>query len=511
MNTENEIVLSCEHISKSFFGNVVLSDVSIECRKGKMLALVGENGAGKSTLINIISGNLQADSGEINYFGTVKKLKNPHQAQEEGVAVVHQQLSLIPRLSVAENLYLGKEKQFGSVVLNNAKIHELAQEEFDRITGFNINVSDTVEMLTPAERQMVEIIKAWVSRPKLLILDEPTSSLSSHEVQHLFNLIRNLKELGTSFIFITHRMDEIFEISDDVVVLKDGVITMKSPTAETNKNQLIGAMVGRERTGDFYPEKSEYAGKEILYSLHGVNMEGGKLRDIDFDLHAGEIVGIAGLEGQGQRDLIRSMFGIEHYSSGEVKLYGKAFVPQNPAKCMKNDIAFIPDDRDLEGMVRCLSVADNINMAILNDISNKIGIINRKAENESVESGTKGLAIKAASPRITMASLSGGNQQKVIFTKWLKRKPRILLLHEPTRGIDVQTKEDIYKVLRDLSNEGMGVIFVSSDMLELIGATDRIVVMYEGRIMGEMKSTDATEEKIMTLSSGEKIEEGGAA
>jgi ABC-type sugar transport system ATPase subunit len=501
---ENKVLLKCEDISKSFFGNEVLHNINLECRVGEILALIGENGAGKSTLINIISGNLQADKGTIFYSGIPKKMLSPHQAKEEGIVVVHQQLSLIPELSVAENLFLGQESKFGKLFIRNKELHSIAQKKIDENVKFTLDVHKTVSSLSPAERQIVEILKAWLNNPKLMILDEPTSSLSIEEVNHLFSLLLKLKERGASVIFITHRLDELFVISDKVVVLKDGCITKKASVKDVKKDELISAMVGRKLSSEIFPARPSQTSNKIVLKINDGTIKEKKVRNINFFLHEGEIVGIAGLEGQGQRDLARALFGIEKFSSGQVEVLGEKVNLLSPAYAMKHKIAFIPDDRDLEGIVKPMAVADNLILATLKQIS-LIGIVKNSKKTESVEKGMKQLSIKADSPKVKIEHLSGGNQQKVIFSKWVKTQPMFLILHEPTRGIDIETKEEIYKLLRRLANEGISILIVSSDMIELIGISDRIIVMYEGEIVGELPGKDATEEKIMTLSSGETI------
>lgn len=500
-----KILIKCENISKSFFGNKVLHSINLECRVGEILALIGENGAGKSTLINIISGNLQADNGTIYYSGIPKKMLSPQQAREEGIVVVHQQLSLIPELSVAENLFLGQESKFGGLFIRNKELHFIAQKEVNENVKFNLDVQKTVSSLPPAEKQIAEILKAWLNKPKLMILDEPTSSLSLEEVNHLFLLLLKLKEGGTSIVFITHRLDELFTISDKVVVLKDGFITKKTSVKDVKKNELISAMVGRKFSSEIFPQRPKEISNEVVLKINNGNVKERKLRNINLDLHKGEILSIAGLEGQGQRDLARALFGIEKFSSGEVYIFGKQVKIFSPAHAMKHRIAFIPDDRDLEGIVKYMSVGDNLILATLNQISH-MGIIRNSKKIESIKKGMKQLSIKADSPQIEINHLSGGNQQKVIFSKWIKTRPMILILHEPTRGIDIETKEEIYKLLRKLANEGISILIVSSDMIELIGISDRIIVMYEGELAGELFGKNATEEKIMILSSGETME-----
>jgi ABC-type sugar transport system ATPase subunit len=504
-NKDPKLVLKCENISKSFFGNKVLHNVNLECWKGEILALIGENGAGKSTLINIISGNLQPDEGKIFYSGILKRMLNPHQAREEGIVVVHQRLSLIPELTVAENLFLGQESRFGKYFIRNKELHYVAQKEVDENVRFVLDVRKTVSSISSAEKQIVEILKAWLYNPKLMILDEPTSSLSIEEVKHLFSLLLKLKSEGASVIFITHRLDELFEICDKVVVLKDGHITKKSLVKETRKDELINAMVGRKLSSEIFPQRKNISSDhQVALRIINGSIKEKKLNNINLCLNIGESLGISGLEGQGQRELARALFGIEKFSSGQIEVFGQKVKLLNPAHAMEHKIAFIPDDRDSEGLVKTMSVSHNLVLATLKQISH-MGIIKKSKKNESVRKGIEQFSIRPDSPQIKIDYLSGGNQQKVIFSKWIKTRPKILILDEPTRGIDIKTKEEIYKLLRSLANEGVSILVVSSDMIELIGISDRIVVMCEGEIAGELPGTNATEEKIMTLSSGEKV------
>lgn len=502
MDKKNNVVLSCEKICKSFFENQVLKDISFECEKGTVLALIGENGAGKTTLINIISGNLKADSGTTCYSGKRMVMKNAYQAKEQGVAVVHQQLSLIPELSAGENILLGREKDFGRFVINNSKLHEEAQNIVDELQ-LDIDVKKPVALFAPAERQIVEILKTWIANPTLMILDEPTSSLSITEVKHLFTIIERLKKSGTSIIFISHRLEEVIEICDKVVVLKDGVITKKAFVKDVTKDQLINAMIGRDKNEDIFPVKPTDIPRNTVLEVKNAGQKGSNLKNINLELIYGEILGIAGLEGQGQRAVVRALFGIEPFSCGDVFIKGKRVHINTPSSAMKHGIAFIPDDRDSEGMVKILSVGDNITMATLKDISNGF-VINKLERAKSIKTGIDLLNVKAPSDHSEMTYLSGGNQQKVIFSKWLKTRPEILILHEPTRGIDVETKSEIYALMRRLAAQGMSVLVVSSDMIELIGICDRIAVMYEGEIMSVLDGNVADERTIMRLSSGEK-------
>jgi len=498
MGYNEEIVFQCKGISKSFFGNIVLENMDLQCKKGHILSLVGENGAGKSTIANIISANLKPDAGELIYFGKRTRYNTPMEARKNGVVVIHQLLSLIPELSVGENIMLGAEPRSKFNCIDNKKTHEQAKKILDYIYP-NIDVFSTVSELTPAEKQMVEISRAWCSKPRLLILDEPTSSLSTNEVEHLFTILEKLKQEGVSIILITHRLEEIFKISDEIVVLKDGQLVLETHTRDVDKEGVINAMVGREVSHAF-PERPEFISEEIILELRDVCLTG-RLHKINLKIPKGSIIGIAGLEGHGQRYLARGLFGIERFDSGEVLFKGNHISLKSPSKAMSCGFAFVSDDRDLEGLVKPLSVLQNMIVASLGKLS-KLGIINKKKARASANEAVRILSIKIASLDSEVVYLSGGNQQKVIFSKWIKTEPEILILHEPTKGIDVQTRLEIYQLLRELTLTGVSVVLISSDMLELIGLCDEINVIYEGSLMGSLRGKDATEEKIMKLCSG---------
>lgn len=500
---DEDKVFECQRITKSFYNNKVLDDVNLVCTKGRILGLIGENGAGKTTLINIISANISSDGGTMLYHNQSYRFSSPHEARDMGIVVVHQLLSLIPELSVGENIMLGYEPKNKLGGINNQLLHEQAKEILESI-GFQIDVYSLVSTISPAQRQMVEIAKAISTSPKLLILDEPTSSLSTVEVEQFFELIRHLASQGVSIIFISHRLDEVFTICDEVVVLKDGKMIMQSDIGAVTKEDLVNAMVGREVTHKF-PDRNSVISSEITLRLKNVHLNN-KLKGISLKVPKGSIIGIAGLEGQGQRYLARGLFGIEQFPLGSVEFGGCPVNITNPRKAMSLGIAYISEDRDAEGVVKVLSVSENIVLTTHKDISHHT-FINNRLYKTSVEDGVRQLSIKVSNVDDAVGFLSGGNQQKVVFAKWLKTQPKLLVLHEPTRGIDVQTKIEIYHLLRRLTQQGLSVILFSSDMLELIGLSDKIFVMYEGCLTGSISGSDATEEKIMKLSSGMTLNE----
>ncbi len=502
---EPNIILAGRDLRKQFYGNTVLSGVSIECKQGNVLAIVGENGAGKSTLMNIISGGLQPDGGTLEYEGGMVHFASSRDSWKRGIAFVHQELSLFDELTVGENIMLGLEpRRYG--LIRQAEIHTRADKTLGELR-FNVKSSAMAADLSPAERQMVEIAKAWVSSPRVLILDEPTSSLNKAETDNLFRFIREAKKKGLSVILITHRMDEIFAICDEAIVLKDGSLVFTEKTENTSKDELISKMVGREVSNAFPERRAGSSAPEAFIEIKDASL-GNRLRDISIDLPRGVVVGIGGLEGQGQRELARALFGAAPFASGDYLINGKKRKIKTPADAIRNRIGFVPDDRKQDGLALPLSVRQNMTLLVLKELS-KNHAINRGAQEQSVSEGVKSLNIKLASFEQPVHFLSGGNQQKIIFAKWVKARPELLVLHEPTRGVDVAAKLEIYTLIRNLANNGVSILLVTSDMLELIGMSDIIHVMYEGRIAGSIAGAEATEEKIMQLASGQGQRDAG--
>lgn len=495
MKEVQKVIVEGKSLSKEFNGNVVLKDVSICCRAGSAIALVGENGAGKSTLMNIISGSLQPTSGIVEVDGKEIKFSGPQQAKALGIAFVHQELSLMEEMTVGENIMLGREPRKG-IFIDQRELHKQAQSILEEV-GYQINVYSIVADLAPSDRQIIEIAKAWAGRPRLIIFDEPTSSLNKAESNQLFAFISRIKQQGVAVIMISHRMEDVFTTCDTAFVLKDGEFVFSAPIAQTNEDELISKMVGREFK-NVYPARNAVRNKEIRVRLRDVCV-GSKVKNVNLEVPVGSIVGIGGLEGQGQRELGRALFGIEPFTSGTYEVDGQAVKIHSPRAAVRHRMAFIPDDRKAEGLVLPLSVEENILSLTLSEVS-RFGIMNNKAARKSVNEGIDSLKIKTASPRQAVGNLSGGNQQKVIFSKWIKTKPRIMYLHEPTRGVDVQSKLEIYSLIRELTKTGVSVVVFTSDILELIGLSDEIYVMYENEISGHIAGAEATEEKIMQMS-----------
>ena len=490
-------LLEGRRLVKHFPGVVALQGAHIACSPGRILALVGENGAGKTTLCNLLGGVLAPDGGEILLDGVRVAIHDPHHARRLGIGFVHQELSLLPQLTVGENIMLNREPTRFGLVRSN-ELHARAREVLAQITD-EIDVDEMTYRLPLARLQMVEIAKAWSDQPKLLILDEPTSTLSSVETERLFGMLHRLRAGGTSVVFISHRLDEVFDIADDVMVMKDGQVVAVRPAWDLTHDEVISLMVGRAMTQAFPPRRSTPAGPPAL-ELADVTIRG-RVRDATLEVRSGEIVGLGGLDGQGQRDLVRAVFGLEPMERGQVAVGGQAVSVAAPSQAMAAGIAFLPDDRKAEGLVPAMSVAQNMVLSYLRAVT-RFGIIDRGRERSLVERFTASLDIKASSIEQKVRTLSGGNQQKVVLAKWLLTDPRVLVLDEPTRGIDVETKVQIYGLLRQLADQGRAILLLSSDMLELIGCCDRIYVMYEGRIAGSIAGADATEERLMQLSSG---------
>ena len=495
--TEPDVILVGQGLTKHFPGVTALSEVDITFHRGEVLALVGENGAGKSTLVGLLTGVSQPDAGSIQQQGRRLQLHDPLHARAEGICAVYQELSLLPALTVGENILLGQEPLTRWGLIDGRKLHGHATTFLERL-GADLDPHRLVESLSPAERQLVEIAKALASDPKILILDEPTSSLSKEEAGRLLDLVNELQQQGLSILFISHRLDEVLAVSERVMVLKDGRNVATKDRGNLTRDELVALMVGREMS-QVFPERALDTGPTLLELEGGTS--GASFTDVDLLVRSGEIVGIGGLEGQGQRGLVRALFGVLPLERGELRVRGEPVRFRRPGDAIARGLAFIPDDRKLEGLVLPLGVDKNIVLSALRRIS-RFGLLRSSAEATVVAERIKQLGIKTPAASQPVSSLSGGNQQKVVLAKWLEADADVLILHEPTRGIDVETKMEIYSLLRELASSGKGVLILTGDMLELIGLADRIYVMYEGRMTGEIRGAEATEERLMQLSSG---------
>jgi ribose transport system ATP-binding protein len=499
------IILEMNSISKSFGGVHALRDVNFSCKKGSVHALVGENGAGKSTLLRILSGELKADSGSIVLSGRPVHFNGPWDARKLGIAMVHQELKLLPEMTVAQNIFLNNEPRGFFNLINEKAYYREAVEMIERY-DLQISPYDLVGDLSIAQQQMVEILKLLSKNPEIIILDEPTSSLAKEEVEKLYLIIEKLTAAGKTIIFISHRLEEIFRICDEATVLKDGRFINCVPVKEIDQDELIKLMVGRPLLSMF-PPKAEDKGDEI-FELNGLCVEG-KLKDITFRVKKGEVLGIAGLQGHGQTELLNCIAGIIRKDKGTIKIGGEKIPLRTPLQAIKRGIALVPEDRKTQGLCLELSLRKNITASSIKARS-RFGFIRKRIEINFVKDFISSMAIKARNSETRVGTLSGGNQQKVVLGKGLGIKPRVLLFNEPTRGVDVETKAEFYKLIRELSNDGIAVIMYSSDLIELCGMSDKVVVMYEGEISSILESDKISEESIMRAASGIAGNKGAA-
>ncbi len=492
-----------EHITKTFPGVKALDDVQLHLKAGRVMALLGENGAGKSTLMKILSGVYTRDSGEITIFGNkIEGDLNTKQAQALGVAIIHQELNMCQHLSVAANMFLGREITKGGR-LDNAEMNRQAVEQLAKLGIHDIDPDEAVGNLTVGRQQMVEIAKALLINARVLVMDEPSSSLSNAEITEMFRIVHELKAMGTAIVYISHRLQELHHIVDDVTIMRDGKYILEGTFDELtggnpdHMDKIIANMVGHEVTNQF-PREDVPKGKKILEVKH---LNAGKLvRDVSFEVYEGEVLGFSGLVGAGRTETMRAIFGADPKDSGEILLDGKPLHIFSPGSAIRQGIVLAPEDRKKEGLCTKLSIRDNIALPNLDIITlgSPTGKINKKTENEMIEKGKSSLTIKMADAEVEAASLSGGNQQKVVVAKWLARQSRVLIFDEPTRGIDVAAKVEIYEIINELKKQGVGVIIVSSELPEVMGISDRIIVMCNGRITGEVDPRNTTEEEIMT-------------
>lgn len=495
-----EYLLEVKGVTKQFPGTKALSKVQLQVKKGEVHALCGENGAGKSTLMNIIGGVFPPTEGTLWFEGNEIYPKNPREAQKLGIGFVHQELSLCPHLTAAENIFIGRLPH----KLDAIDFKKLWSDADEVLAQFSASFSSQklVSELTVSEQQLVEIAKSVSLNCKLLILDEPTSSLTDKETTKLFEVVRNLSEKGISILYISHRMAEIFEICDTVSVFKDGSYICTMDTKDITAEDIIRSMVGRE-LGKLYPPKSSWIdeGKEILKIEH---LCGVPFRDVSFTLHKGEILGFAGLVGAGRSEIMRGLCAIDPVTSGSVILNGEKQNFKNYHNAVESGICYLTEDRKKSGLFLEMSIKNNMTSANLKAVSHGIWF-DEKMEKDLVNTYVKQLSIKIPGIEYPISSLSGGNQQKCLVGKWLSINPKVIIMDEPTRGIDVGAKSEIHNLLRNLAEQGVGVIIVSSELPEVIGLSDRIAVVHEGHLVGFLTGEDATEENIMKLASGEQL------
>lgn len=490
----NEVIVSMKNITKTFPGVKALDSVNFELRSGEVMALLGENGAGKSTLMKILSGVYTRDGGTMEIFGKEYGNLTPKQAQQAGVAIIHQELNMCRHLSVAENMFLGREIG-GRFALNNAKMEAEAKRILDDLK-ISIDPRQTVGDLPVSKQQMVEIAKALSINAKILIMDEPTSALTAREIDDLFRIIRKLKADGHGIVYISHRLEELAHIVDRVTIMRDGQYITSGNFADMTMDQIIANMVGREIKEKF-PHVECKKGKKVFEVK---NLNAGKMvRDINFSVYEGEIVGFAGLMGAGRTETTRAIFGVDPKDSGEIYVDGKQVRITCPMDAIKNGVVLAPEDRKKDGLCTKLSIRQNLALPNLDWVCNKFGVINSSKEEALCEKAVQDLKIKAPNVEIDSGNLSGGNQQKVVVGKWLARDSRVVIFDEPTRGIDVGAKVEIYNLMNQLKKQGIAVMFVSSEMPEVMGIADRIIVMCDGRITGEVMAKETTQNEILTL------------
>ena len=493
--------LRMEHISKSFPGVKALDDVTFEVGRGEIHALVGENGAGKSTLMKILTGALRPDEGRILLRGEPVRIDNPSDAQALGISIIYQELSLIPYLTVGQNIFLGREPRgFLPGFIDWRELYGRAQALLDQF-GLDIDARTEVRFLSIAEQQMAEVAKALSLNADLIAMDEPTSSLTERETEVLFDLMRSLRDEGVSIIFISHRLSEIFEVCDRITVLRDGKLIGTTPTAELTEDEVVSMMVGRE-IDEMFPRTATERGRVVL-EVSGLS-DGDELQSVSFKLHSGEILGVAGLVGAGRTALAETLFGIRHPVAGEVRIEGERVTINSPQKAIELGMGFVPEDRKQQGLFLNMAVRENIVISDLDEVASW-GFLKFREVERLAQDYVNRLDVRTPSLRQRVRNLSGGNQQKVVIARWLTLQPRVLILDEPTRGIDVGTKAEIYHLLNQLARQGVAVLVISSELPEVLGISDRILVMHEGRITATLNRDEATQDAIMRAATGGKI------
>jgi len=493
----SEFLLEVEDVRKEFPGVVALDNVKFKLRAGTVHALMGENGAGKSTLMKIVAGIYTPDSGSFKLRGQDIRLKNPLDALENGIAMIHQELNLMGPMSVAENIWIRREPANRFGFINHSEMQRRTEELFTRL---NIDIDPMVEVrsLSVANRQMVEIAKAVSFNSDVLIMDEPTSALTEREVDHLFRIIRALKADGKGIIYITHKMNELFEIADEVSVFRDGKYIATKPSSELTRDEIIRMMVGRD-ISQMFPKLTVPIG-DVVLSVKNLSLNG-VFKDVSFDVRAGEILGIAGLVGSGRSNIAEAIFGVTPATAGTISINGKQVDMSSPAVAMAHGMAFLTEDRKETGCFLLLDIQENTQMAVLQNKYVKYGFVQRGQLAKDSEAMANTLRVRTPDMQEPIINLSGGNQQKVLISRWLLTKPRILILDEPTRGIDVGAKAEIHRLVSELARDGVAVIMISSEMPEVLGMSDRIMVIHEGRVTGFLDRNEADQVKIMELAS----------
>lgn len=493
--SEKRPFLQMTGISKRFHGVQALQKVDFSAELGQVTALVGENGAGKSTLMKILAGIHKRDEGEILLNGQPTKIDSPLAAMHNGISVIHQELNVLPNLSIAENIFVGREKKKGLFV--DSDYYRQRTLELLKQVDLNVDPNTEARYLSTAQKQMVEILRAISSEAKIVVMDEPTSSLTKRETDVLFKIIRTLKQNNVGIIYISHRMEEIMELADRVVVFRDGRRVGALDRTELSESAIINMMVGRE-LNEIFAKRAAPIG-DVMLEAKGLSV--GYVRDVSFQVRAGEILGFSGLVGAGRSETMRLIFGVDKMDAGEVWMEGKKLDIRCSGDAISAGIALVPEDRKEQALILGMDIRENISLAILKKLRNGM-FVDGQQQSDLAENYVKELRVATPSIRQRVKNLSGGNQQKVVLAKWLASKPKVLILDEPTRGIDVGAKQEIYSLMSDLAAQGMAIIMVSSELPEILGMSDRIVVMHEGRVKGELKREEATQERIMQMAIG---------
>jgi len=491
-NAAEPSVLSLTGASKTFGPVIALADGTIDIRPGEIHALVGENGAGKSTLVKILAGVHAPDGGEFLVGGESVSFKTPADSKAAGISVIYQEPTLFPDLTVAENIFIGRQPTGRGGLINRGEMRRQARELFTTL-GVPIDPDRIAEGLSIADQQIIEIAKAISLDARVLVMDEPTAALSGVEVERLFGVARNLRDKGAGILFISHRFEEVFALCDRITVMRDGRYISVHNTADVTVPEIVREMVGRD-LGALFPKEDAEIGETVL-SVNGLTRNG-VFTDISFEVRSGEIVALAGLVGAGRTEVVRAIFGVDSYDRGTVQLHGKPLKPHSPMSSITAGIGFVPEDRRQQGLVMELSVAKNATLTLRKSLA-RLGLISGKRERAAAEDWTSRLQVKTPSQDYAVSTLSGGNQQKVVLAKWLATEPTLLIVDEPTRGIDVGTKAEVHRLLSDLAGRGIAIIMVSSELPEVLGMADRVLVMHEGRISADLSRDDATAETVM--------------
>ena len=487
-------------IDKSFGGNAVLNGAGFLLDDGEVHALMGENGAGKSTLMKILTGVYTKDAGQVIVDGKEVCYNNPQEAEKAGIVFIHQELNVLFDLTVEENMFLGKEikKVFG--ICDRKAMRKRVQEILDML-GVDIDPTQRMDELSIGQQQMIEIAKALMVDAKVLIMDEPTAALTQSETEVLFKVVNSLRKKGVSIVYISHRMEEIFELCDRITILRDGTYIDTKRIADIDMNDIVKMMIGRE-IGERYPVRNSKIG-DVAFEVKNLNCPGA-FENVSFEVRAGEVLGVSGLMGAGRTEIMQAIFGNMPNVTGQLFLDGKEIKNKNPQQAIQNGIGFITEDRKVEGLMLEESIMKNISLANLGRISNG-GVINKKKEQELVNKGIEELRIRCFGPQHECNNLSGGNQQKVIFAKWIYTNPKVLILDEPTRGVDIGAKKEIYNIINELAAKGVAIIMVSSELPEVLGMSDRVMVVREGEVRGILNKEEANQESIMTLATGGEL------